>query len=139
MLMQLGDFIFELNTLAPDTLSKTVTATWPKQARYGGRPAAQFTGISGETVNISGVIYPFSGITGTTKDLGILGDMVTSGEDYILVAADGYIKGMFAVLSIAETHTYLDKAGSAQKITFTINLERTDDDRIDPLLIDIIP
>ncbi|MCF6219661.1 MAG: phage tail protein [Robiginitomaculum sp.] len=134
MLMQLGDFIFELATLAPDTLTRTVTANWPKQARYGGRPAAQFTGISGETVSVSGVIYPLSGITGTAKDLNIINEMITDGEDYVLAAADGYIKGVFAVLSVTESHTYLDKAGAAQKITFTINLERTDDDRIETIL-----
>jgi len=134
MLMQLGDFIFELASLAPDTLTKTITANWPKQTRYAGRPAVQFTGISGEAVSISGVIYPLSAITGTAKDLSAINEMVVGGEEHILVASDGYIKGMFAVISVTETHTHLDKLGSAQKITFTINLERTDDDRIEPQL-----
>lgn len=132
MLMALGDFVFELKSLAPDSVNKTVTANWAKAERFNNRPALQYAGIEGETLTISGVLYPFSGITGTTNDLKQIGDMAASGEEFLLSAADGYIKGLFAILSVRETHMVLDKRGAAQKIEFEISLERTDDDRIDP-------
>ena len=132
--MQLGDFVFELSTLAPDNIDTSITAKWAKQARYGGRPALQFTGIEGETKTLAGVIYPSSGITGTAKDLDEIDKMITSGKPYILVGSDGFIKGQFAILSKAEKHSHIDKGGKAQKIEFTIALERVDNERINRLL-----
>ncbi len=134
MLMQLGDFIFKRNTISPQSLSKSVSANWPKQARYAGRPALQFTGINAETLEIAGVIYPFSGITGTANDLNKINDMVTGGEKHILTSSSGDVLGQFAITSINETHTLLDRQGKAEKIEFTIHLVRTDDERIDKLL-----
>lgn len=134
MLMQLGNFVFKNTTLSPQSLSKSITANWPKQARYAGRPALQFTGIDTETLEIAGVIYPFSDITGTAKDLDEINDMVTGGEKHILVTSAGDVLGQFGVTGLNETHTLLDKEGKSEKIEFTINLVRTDDERIDKLL-----
>ena len=130
MLMSLDDFIFELGTLAPHEVNNTLSVSWQKQARFQGRPAVQFTGIEGETLSMSGVLYPTSQITGTAQDLGRIKDMAVSGDSYVLVGSDGYFNGEFAILSITEKHTVLDKLGRAQKIEFEIQLERTDDDRV---------
>lgn len=131
MLMSLGQFVFERGTLAPNEINISLTANWQKQSRYGGRPAVQYTGITGETVTMPGILYPGSKITGTATDLRDLRKMATSGEDYVLVAGDGYVNGLFAILSVTEKHTYLDKEGRAQKIEFEISLERTDHDRVE--------
>lgn len=129
MLMSLGEFVFERGTLAPNKISTALNANWQKQNRYGGRPALQFTGITGETVTVPGVLYPNSKITGTDDDLQIIRDMMLAGEDYVLASGDGYINGVFAILSITETRSYLDAEGRPSKIEFEISLERTDNER----------
>lgn len=131
MLMSLGEFVFERTSLAPGEMKDTLNANWPKQTRYGGRPSVQFTGIDGETKSLSGALYPASKITGTAKDLQEIKDMMTSGEDYVLVGGDGYVRGVFAITSLTETHTYLNTDGQARKIEFDMTLERTDDDRVE--------
>lgn len=129
MLMSLGEFVFELGTLAPTNVQRELTVNWEKQNPYGGQPALQFTGIAGETLSMSGVLYPASKITGTAKDLQTIETMAKSGEDFVLAGGDGYVRGMFAILSLSETHTHLTPSGQARKIEFEISLERTDDDR----------
>lgn len=129
MLMSLDDFVFELATLAPTEVAQQIDINWQSQNRYGGRPSYQFTGIGGETLTLSGALYPASKITGTAKDLQELRDMSVKGEDFVLVGGDGYVRGLFAIRSITETHTVFTKHGEAQKIEFQIGLERTDNER----------
>lgn len=129
MLMSLGNFVFELATLAPTEVNSQIDINWQKQNRFSERPSVQFTGISGETVNLSGRLYPTSKITGTASDLQKLKDMSVTGEEYVLVGGDGYVRGLFAIRSIAETHTVFLKDGQARKIEFRIRLERTDNER----------
>lgn len=131
MLMSLGEFVFERGTLAPNEVNKSLTANLPKQNRYGGRPAVQFAGITGETVSMPGILYPGSKITGTAKDLLELEAMMVTGEDYVLAGGDGYINGLFKISSITTKSTLLDRDGRAQKIEFDVALERTDDERVE--------
>lgn len=128
--MSLGDFIFEISSLAPGATDSALKLSLPKHARHGGRPAVQFTGVENETVKFTGVIYPMSGITGTAKTLETIKDMAKTGESYVLAAGDGYIKGLFAIKSVTDKSSVMDKMGTAQKIEFTIDLIRTDNDRI---------
>jgi phage protein U len=134
MLFQLGDFIFERTTLAPNSVEKSLVANWPKQSRYGGRPAVQFTGIESETLTLSGVIFPLSGVTGTAQDLDVINQMIADGEEYLLMNSEGDVIGTFCIISVTESRRFLDKKGLAQKIEFNIALERTDNDRTDRLL-----
>ena len=133
MLMSLGEFVFERGTLAPNTFSRSITANWQKLNRYQRRPSIQFTGITGETATIPGVIYPRSGITGDSEDLRQIEDMLTAGGEYVLVSGDGYVHGLFAILSLNETRSLLDGQGRPSKIEFEIQIERTDDERTERL------
>ncbi len=129
MLMTLGEFTFELSTLAPSAIENSLSLSLPKHARHNGRPAVQFTGVDNETSKISGVLYPMSGITGTAKTLEQIRNMAKTGESYILAAADGYIKGEFSIKLVTEKSQAFDKKGTPLKIDFTIDLIRTDNER----------
>ena len=130
MLMGLGQFIFEQRTLAPNDIAGQLSVNWQKQQRFQGRPAVQYTGIDAETLTLSGILYPGSGITGTSTDIQTLKDMAATGESFVLNGVDGYFHGLYAIQSVSDKHTLLSADGKARKIEFDIALIRTDDDKV---------
>lgn len=58
-MLALGDYRFSLDTSAYQQFERQATYNWPEQARLGNAPALQFTGRGGETIHLSGIIYPF--------------------------------------------------------------------------------
>lgn len=56
MLFALGMYVFELKTLAPETLNRKSEYGYATNSRIGARDAAQFIG-SNETVSLTGTVY----------------------------------------------------------------------------------
>lgn len=125
MMLTLGLFVFQLQTVPYQSLQRNVDYRWPSNSRVGQRPALQFLGVNEEKITLSGVLMPE--ITGGRISLLALHLMAEEGKSWPLLEGTGTIYGMFVVNSISETHTEFFSDGSARSIEFSLTLTRVDE------------
>lgn len=125
MMLTLGLFVFQLQTVPYQSLQRNVDYRWPSNSRVGQRPALQFLGVNEEKITLSGVLMPE--ITGGRMSLLVLNQMADEGKAWPLLEGTGTIYGMFVVNSISETHTEFFSDGSARSIEFSLTLTRVDE------------
>ncbi|KGA31327.1 tail assembly protein [Pectobacterium brasiliense] len=124
MMLTLGLFVFQLQTLPYQNMQRNVDYRWPSNSRVGQRPALQFLGIEDEKITLSGELLPE--ITGGTLSLLMLETMADQGRAWPLIEGSGTIYGVFVVNSISQTKTDFFTDGRARRIEFTITLTRVD-------------
>ena len=127
MLMALGQFIFSLPTLAYDNIKRSTAWRHPSHSRVGARPAYQFVGPGDESIHISGVLIPT--LIGRAASLDELREMAHTGQAWALVAGTGVVLGAYVIEHMDETGTYHIDNGAAQRIEFSLQLKRVDDDQ----------
>lgn len=125
MMLTLGLFVFQLQTVPYQSLQRDVDYRWPANNRVGLRPLPQFLGVNEEKITLSGVLMPE--ITGGKLSLMALNLMAEEGKAWPLLEGSGTIYGMFVVNSVSETHTEFFSDGSPRKIEFTLTLTRVDE------------
>ena len=119
MLMSLGDFVFEVPTLAYDELQRNTAWRHPSAARVGSAPAHQFLGQGDDTITLTGVVYTE---IGNPQSLDTLRSMADAGLAYALVDGDGYVYGQWSINSLSENKSFFDPKGSAKRTGFSISL-----------------
>ncbi|MEQ9875937.1 phage tail protein [Pectobacterium brasiliense] len=124
MMLTLGLFVFQLQTLPYQNMQRNVDYRWSSNSRVGQRPALQFLGIEEEKITLSGELLPE--ITGGTLSLLMLETMADQGRAWPLIEGSGTIYGVFVVNSISQTKTDFFTDGRARRIEFTITLTRVD-------------
>ena len=125
MMLTLGLFVFQLQTVPYQSLQRDVDYRWPVNNRVGLRPLPQFLGVNEEKITLSGVLMPE--ITGGKLSLMALNLMADEGKAWPLLEGSGTIYGMFVVNSVSETHTEFFSNGAPRKIEFTLTLTRVDE------------
>ena len=125
MMLTLGLFVFQLQTVPYQSLQRDVDYRWPVNNRVGLRPLPQFLGVNEEKITLSGVLMPE--ITGGKLSLMALNLMADEGKAWPLLEGSGTIYGMFVVNSVSETHTEFFSNGAARRIEFTLTLTRVDE------------
>ncbi|MBU9864682.1 phage tail protein [Rahnella aceris] len=125
MMLTLGLFVFQLQTVPYQSLQRDVDYRWPVNNRVGLRPLPQFLGVNEEKITLSGVLMPE--ITGGRLSLMALNLMADEGKAWPLLEGSGTIYGMFVVNSVSETHTEFFSNGAPRKIEFTLTLTRVDE------------
>ncbi|MFE8048652.1 phage tail protein [Brenneria goodwinii] len=124
MMLTLGLFVFQLQTLPYQNMQRNVDYRWPSNSRVGQRPALQFLGIEEEKITLSGELLPE--ITGGKLSLLMLEKMADQGRAWPLIEGSGTIYGVFVVNSISQTKTDFFPDGNARRIEFTVTLTRVD-------------
>ncbi|EAW1261777.1 phage tail protein [Salmonella enterica] len=124
MMMTLGMFVFVLKTTPYQELQHDMAWRHVTNSRIGQRPATQFTGPGDETITLSGTLYPE--ITGGTISLQVLEWMADEGKAWPLIEGTGMIYGMYVITSLSRTRSYFSPDGYANKIEFTLSLQRVD-------------
>lgn len=125
MMMALGSFIFELNTLPFEERQHSKNWNHPSSSRVQAMPAYQFTGKGEETCSISGRILPQVGSGSSLDELESLAD---AGDAYTLVDGAGSVYGRFVIAQITRNGSIFDEKGRPLKTEFTISLTRAPDD-----------
>ncbi|WP_050163544.1 phage tail protein [Yersinia enterocolitica] len=125
MMLTLGLFVFQLQTVAYRSLQRNIDYRWPSNNRIGLRPARQFLGIGEEKMTLSGVLLPE--ITGGKMSLLTLEKMAEQGKAWPLLEGSGTLYGMYVVNSVSMTHSYFFSDGSARRIEFSLTLSRVDE------------
>lgn len=124
MMLTLGLFVFQLQTIPYQSLQRNIDYRWPSNSRVGQRPALQFLGIEEDKITLSGELLPE--ITGGRLSLLMLETMADQGKAWPLIEGSGTIYGVYVVNSISQTKTELFSDGTARKIAFTVTLTRVD-------------
>lgn len=129
MILSLGQFVFNTDSLTFAELQRSRTWDFGKNDIAQGRPQYQFTGVGEETINIPFLIYQGHGF-GKNQALDDLAQMADTGGGYVLIDGIGYIYGVFVISSLDDTRSYMDFFGQPKKIDGTLKLIRVDDSRI---------
>jgi phage protein U len=130
MLMILGQFVFQPDTLSFNELQRNRSWNYASNPVAKGRAKLQFIGVGDETISVSGLIYEASGF-GTRAALDQLVKTANRGGGHVLMDGSGYLYGVYVIDGIDETRSVLMFNGVPRKIDFTIKLTRVDEDKIE--------
>ncbi|OTG94228.1 phage tail protein [Acinetobacter sp. ANC 3832] len=130
MLMSLGQFIFQTDTLSFHEIQRQRTWTYAENAVASGRAKKQFTGVGTDTITLPGLIYQEYGF-GNRFAIDELAAMASTGQGFVLMDGSGYLYGVYVIDNIDETKSILLDNGVPRKVDYTLKLSRTDDERIE--------
>lgn len=128
MLMALGQFVFQLSTLAYHELQRSTDWRHPGNSRVGAREALQYIGPGEDTITLTGTLLPE--LAGSLDSLRQLRAMADAGDAYALVDGTGRVLGGWVITSLAETGSAFVLGGVARKTDFTVTLKHADDAQV---------
>lgn len=131
MMMAYGMFVFALGTAPYQELQRQTAWRHEAQGRVGRRPARQYLGPGDDTITLTGTLLPH--FTGGQQNLDQLRAMADEGAAWPLIEGNGTYYGLFVIESLQETKSHQMRDGSAQRIAFSLTLQRVDDRRADLL------
>lgn len=127
VMLGLGEFRFEVSTLAYQKFSLNLSWRWLEQARIHRDPALQFVGRNVGEIELDGVIYPsFKGGLGQIEAMRSLAD---AGKPLQLIDGLGRIWGAWVITEIGDTRTVFADDGQARRIEFRIKLKAYGEDQ----------
>ena len=124
VMLQLGAFQFSVDSAAYQNLSRTAEYTWASQERIGAIDALQFTGPANETIDLSGVIFPF--YRGGLGQLDLMRAQASIGAPLPLVSGRGSVMGLWVMLSVREGQTIFAEGGTPRRVDFDLSIKRYD-------------
>lgn len=125
-LMTLGMFVFSVDTMLYQSLTRSREWRHATADRFGARAVGQYVGPGNDNIGISGLIVPE--IAGRYSALETLADMAATGDSYPLMDGLGRILGHYRIVRIDEDHAVVMGGGLPRQIAFRIELERDDDE-----------
>jgi phage tail protein len=125
-MMALGSFRFSIETAAYQELKHSQSYRWESQERLLRRPALQFVGVGVETIELTGLIYPY--YRGGLKQVDTLREAASNGEPLLLVDGLGFVWGQWAITQIDEGQSFFQGNGQPLKQTFQLKLSRYGED-----------
>lgn len=129
MLMALGQFVFQLSTVAYHELQRATAWRHGASSRVGAREALQFVGPGEDTLILTGTLVPE--LAGRLDSLDTLRAMADAGRAYAMVDGTGRVMGAWVILRLQQTASALTQDGLPRRTDFTLELKRTDDERVD--------
>lgn len=102
MLMVLGQFVFQPDTLSFNELQRQCAWNYADNAVASGRSKKQFIGAGEDNVTLNGLVVQEHGV-GTRDGIEQLADMADSGQSYVLMDGSGYLYGVYIITGIDET------------------------------------
>lgn len=130
-MMALGMFVFELRTVPYAEMKRSNAWRHPKQSRVGRRPARQYIGPDDDLITLSGELRPE--ITGGRITLDAIRAMASTGKPWPLIEGTGRMYGLWVIEKLDETSSDFFKDGAPRKITFSLELARVDESKIEVL------
>lgn len=128
MLMALGQFVFQLDTLPFSNLQRASAWRHPGNSRVGVREARQFIGPGEDTITLTGTLAPE--VAGSLSSLAQLRDMADAGDAYAMVDGTGRVMGAWLITEVSEGREAFTRDGLARVTRFTVTLTHADDDQV---------
>ena len=123
-LLKLGMFVFGMDSLAYDELSRRMNWRHALSDRFMARAASQFVGPGDDVISMSGLLVPEIG--GSYSVIERLIEMAATGDHWPLIDGNGNVLGQFRILSLEQTQRVIMAGGLARMTGFNIELERHD-------------
>ena len=129
-LWSLGEFVFSINTLAPDTISRSEGWRWPDQGRIGDYPIRQFVGPEAGKFTLAGTQLPeHFGAAGQVERLHVI---AARGEPVALIDGAGNSLGQWSILQVQDDGTrWLTGTSTGRSVQFRVELSRPGDETSD--------
>lgn len=124
-MLSLGLFVFGLDTIAYQELTRRSDWRHAAGERLGARAAYQFLGPGLDTFSLPGVLMPE--LTGPNMSLEQIRGMAGTGDAYPLVQSDGVVIGQYMITAVDERKSTFLPGGGARRVDFSIELERATD------------
>lgn len=123
--MSLGTFVFAIDTLLYEEISRRRSWRHAKSQRIGARDANQFVGPGEDDVSLSGqaVAELQDGVASLTQ----LASMADQGGIWPLVDGTGNVWGSYVITELAERSRLFFPNGQPRQIEFGLELSRVDD------------
>lgn len=121
IMMALGDYRFSLSTAAYKDLERTSEWRWAKQERMGRKPARQFNGPDGDSLTLTGTIYPH--FRGGLGQINAMRKEADKGKPLILVDGTGKVWGKWCIVKAHERQSQFLPNGVPLKMDFDLSLE----------------
>lgn len=122
VMMALGPYKFSITTAAFQELSRSSEYRWAGQERFGQHAALQFTGPGGDTITLSGVIFPEH--LGGAGQVDAMRALAAQGQPQVLIDGMGNIMGEWVIESIQEQGSVFAAAGIPRRQAFTLAIRR---------------
>lgn len=124
VLMTLGasdtGFVFSMASAAYDALTRSTDWRWASNPVIGRRPALQGIGPGGDTITLTGSVYPhFRGGLGQIAQMRELAGRM---QPLLLTSGRGDILGRVVIVRLEEGQTFLMADGAPQRQAFTLEL-----------------
>lgn len=123
-LMALGMFVFSIDTLAYQELTRDRAWRHARAPRVGALDATQFLGRDNDEITLAGDA-PAELMDGAAS-LAQLVDMAADGAAWPLVSGSGDVLGQFVVTRVSERHTAFFPDGTPRLISFQLQLLEVD-------------
>lgn len=130
MLMALGQFVFQLSTLAYSELQRSTAWRHATSSRIGAREALQFVGPGEDIIDLRGTLVPE--LAGSLQSLDTLRRMGDAGDAYAMVDGVGRVMGAWVVLQVIEQGTAHTRDGLPRRTEFGVQLKHADDEQVSP-------
>lgn len=119
-----GDFMFSLNSAAPQEINRSTSYNWPAQERVGQLAALQYTGPGEDTFELPGVIYP--SYRGGLAQMDMLRMQAATGLPQYLIDGQGNVYGRYVLERVEERRSVFSPLGIPLKIEFSLYLKKFD-------------
>lgn len=123
--MSLGTFVFAIDTLLFDEVSRRRNWRHSKSQRIGARDANQFVGPGEDEVSLSG--QAVAELQDGEASLDQLASMADQGGIWPLVDGSGNVWGSYVIVALDERSRLFYPNGKARQIEFGLDLSRVDD------------
>lgn len=120
--MTLGGFSFEAFGFSFDEQEYSIETPWAEVQTAFRDDALHWTGPTGATFDISGVLFPHE--FGGLDSLKGLERAAERGQVLFLITRAGDIQGRFAIQNISQTRQLVDRNGLPHNCTYHIALRR---------------
>ena len=123
--MILGNFVFSIKSISPDSLARTSEYNWAERERVGDLPNLQNLGIKLDQIEIAGIFYERFNPSMNSVDSIRASNLVTNANN--LITDSGEVIGKFVITQIKETQSFFEKNGKPKKIEFSMTIKRVSD------------
>ena len=119
-MMTWGDYTFEVNRFAYQTLSRSTEFPWVKQDRLQNVSAYQATGKASETMSLQGIVL--TAYKGGDVQPNVLRTLAGQMNPQIMTLGTGENLGWWCVKSVREEQSHIMKDGAPRKQTLSLEL-----------------
>lgn len=123
-MLRIGPYRFAMSTAAYQDLDRSTAYRWARQERIGANDALQYTGPGPETINLSGVVYPY--FRGGLGQLDGMRRSASIGAPLPLIDGRGRVLGVWVIESVTERQAVFDRSGVPKRQEFQMSLARYD-------------